>query len=124
METILTESQLQKLVSFNLTEQRKNEFQDKYDSMSDEAKEILLEALKTKETKSLCLLMAQIDDKIAWQNRAENAIADKTWHCRVTGARYPFWQLYSDSGELNTIVYGYLPESAKVAFGSTKYLIT
>ena len=40
MEAILTESQLEKLVSFNLTEQRKNEFQDKYNSMSDEAKEI------------------------------------------------------------------------------------
>ena len=40
METILTESQLEKLVSFNLTEQRKNGFQDKYDLMSDEAKEI------------------------------------------------------------------------------------
>jgi hypothetical protein len=42
MEAILTESQLEKLVSFNLTEQRTNEFQDKYDSMSDEAKEILI----------------------------------------------------------------------------------
>ena len=50
MEAILTESQLEKLVSFNLTEQRKNEFQDKYDSMSDEAKEIfdeLYESLYT-----------------------------------------------------------------------------
>lgn len=43
MEAILTESQLEKLVSLNLTEQRKNEFQDKYDSMSDEAKEIFNE---------------------------------------------------------------------------------
>ena len=43
MEAILTESQLEKLVSFNLTEQRKNEFQDKYYSMSDEAKEIFYE---------------------------------------------------------------------------------
>jgi len=43
MEAILTEAQLEKLVNFNLTEQRKNEFQDKYDSMSDEAKEIFNE---------------------------------------------------------------------------------
>lgn len=43
MEAILTESQLEKLVSLNFTEQRKNEFQDKYYSMSDEAKEIFYE---------------------------------------------------------------------------------
>jgi hypothetical protein len=52
MEAILTESQLQKLVSFNLTEQRKNEFQDKYDSMSDEAKEIFNELYESLYTDS------------------------------------------------------------------------
>jgi len=40
MEAIVTESQLNKLVSLNLMEQRKTEFQEKYDSMSEDAKEI------------------------------------------------------------------------------------
>jgi hypothetical protein len=43
MEAIITETQLQKIVNINLMEQRKNEFQEKYDLMSDEAKEIFNE---------------------------------------------------------------------------------
>lgn len=43
MEAIITESQLQKIVNINLMEQRKSEFQEKYDLMSDEAKEIFNE---------------------------------------------------------------------------------
>ncbi len=88
-----------------------------------EARELLEKAQKLRETRAVCQLMAQIDDRVAWQNRAATAPEDKCWHCRLTGARYPDWQLYSESGELNTIVWDYPPESAKVAFGTTKYLL-
>jgi hypothetical protein len=43
MEAIITETQLQKIVDTNLMEQRNNEFQGKYNSMSDEAKTIFNE---------------------------------------------------------------------------------
>lgn len=43
MEAIITEAQLQKIVNINLMEQRRNEFQKKYDLMSNEAKEIFNE---------------------------------------------------------------------------------
>jgi hypothetical protein len=43
MEAIITEAQLQKIVNINLMEQRRNEFQEKYDLMSNEAKEIFNE---------------------------------------------------------------------------------
>lgn len=57
MEAILTESQLEKLITFNLMEQRKNEFQDKYDSMSDETKTIFHELCETfyPETKGIII---------------------------------------------------------------------
>jgi hypothetical protein len=52
MEAIITEAQLQKIVDTNLMEQRKSEFQEKYDSMSNEAKEIFNELYESLYTDS------------------------------------------------------------------------
>jgi HemY protein len=93
------------------------------DKQNDEARELIHKAQKIRETKLVCQTMAQIDDRVAWQNRAETALDDKFWYCKLTGARYPEWQLYSDSGELNTIVWDYPLESVKAALGSNKFLM-
>ena len=87
------------------------------------AKEVIQKAMRSKATKSVCLAMAQIDDKIAWQNKAETALEDKIWHCKITGARYNEWKMYSDSGELNTIVWGYPPNATSTNLGDNKFLL-
>lgn len=89
---------------------------------SPEARTILSHGLKVRETKALCALMAEIDDRIAWEHRAENATGDKCWYCIVTGARYADWQPYSESGELNTIHWGFPPSTPKTALADNKFL--
>ena len=76
------------------------------------AHELLQRGLNIREAQSLCFLMSKIDDKIAWENRTMQAQEDKIWHCRITNHRYADWQPYSDSGELNTIVWGFPPQGS------------
>jgi len=71
------------------------------------AYEILQHGLSIRQTRGLCELMAQIDDKVSWLAKAAAAEGNKCWHCRVTNARYAEWQPYSDSGELDTIEWGF-----------------
>ncbi len=77
------------------------------EKQADVARDILQKGLRIRETRGLCILMARIDDKVAWESRGVGALEDKCWHCRVTGARYAEWQVYSDSGEINTIEWGF-----------------
>ena len=77
----------------------------------EEAKQILEHGLGIRSTRKLCAIMSRIDDKTLWQNKMENAREDKCWYCALTGARYYNWQLYSDSGKLNTINWGYPSET-------------
>jgi HemY protein len=77
---------------------------------SADAAELLKKAAGFKTTKSICRLMAQIDDSKAWNNRLDTAEDDKCWYCAKTGARYGTWQIFSDSGEFNTIVWGFAPK--------------
>ena len=79
----------------------------------DQAKAVLEKGLELRTTKKLCNLMSQINDKILWQNKMENAREDKCWYCSLTGARYHNWQAYSDSGKLNTINWGFPPEAPR-----------
>lgn len=85
---------------------------------TDEAKEKLVKAASFRETRSLCQLMAQIDDAQLWLSRKDVAEDDKCWYCSKTGARYLEWQVYSDSGEMGTIIWGFplkVSESANKA---------
>ena len=86
-------------------------------------KEYLQKACALKETKSICRLMAQLDDSTDWKNRAETADEDKCWHCPQSGARYAEWQLYSDSGIFNGVVWDYPPLSTKFEAGADKFLL-
>lgn len=89
---------------------------------SEEAREIISRAMRLHETKTLCNLMAEIDDKISWQNRAEQSGEDKSWYCRVTGAKYADWQPYSESGELDTIIWGFAPQTPKTVLADDNFL--
>jgi hypothetical protein len=82
---------------------------------SEEAKQALLKAAKFRETRNLCSIMAQIDDARLWNARKDVAEDDKCWYCSKTGARYTDWQPYSDSGEFNTIVWGFPPKVNETA---------
>lgn len=74
---------------------------------TEKAKESILRGLEMRETRKLCLLMSEIEDREKWQARAANAESDKVWYCSQTGSEYPSWQLYSNSGFFNTIIWGY-----------------
>ena len=71
------------------------------------AKAELKTALKIRETSEICNLMAKIDKSVDWQKRAQNAELDKSWHCPQTGTWYQDWQLYSDAGHFNSIIWDY-----------------
>ena len=88
-----------------------------------EAKDMLVKAASYRETRSLCALMAQIDDSKAWNARKDVAEDDKCWYCSKTGARYLEWQVYSDSGEMNTIIWGFPPKISESANKATQFEI-
>lgn len=79
----------------------------------EKAKLEIIRGLEIRETKKLCLLMAEIDDTQKWQARAVNAESDKVWYCSQTGSECPTWQLYSNSGFFNTIIWGYNQQSGE-----------
>lgn len=86
-----------------------------------EAKEKLLKAASFRETRALCQLMAQVDDAKLWLSRKDVAEDDKCWYCSKTGARYLEWQIYSDSGEFNTIVWGFPPKISESAYKASQF---
>lgn len=75
------------------------------------AVEEIRRGLEIRETKKLCLLMADIEEYSKWQERAKNAESDKVWYCSQSGSEYANWQLYSNSGFFNTIIWGYNQQS-------------
>ena len=86
-----------------------------------EAKDMLVKAASFRETRSICALMAQIDDSKAWLARKDVAEDDKCWYCSKTGARYQEWQVYSDSGEMNTIIWGFPPKISQSASRANQF---
>lgn len=88
----------------------------------DEARAVVKQGLNIRETKDLCTLMSEVDDKILWQNRSYTAKEDKCWYCKLTGARYQFWQPYSDSGKLGTIVWDFPPELPRTELANNNFL--
>jgi HemY protein len=75
------------------------------------AAEEIRRGLEIRETKKLCLLMADIEEYSKWQQRAISAESDKVWYCTQAGSEYANWQLYSNSGFFNTIIWGYNQQS-------------
>lgn len=92
------------------------------EGQKEQAKQAILHGLKVHETRGLCMLMSRVDDKVAWESRAQMAPEDKTWHCMNTGARYAYWQPYSDSGEINTIQWGFPENAPKSALAHNDFL--
>lgn len=79
----------------------------------DPAKRFIKQAIRQKPTVSAVRLMAQIEGADYWNTQMQNALHDKAWVCSVTGQVHSQWQIVTDDGHVNCLVWAY-PDSITV----------